>query len=59
MPKMQRRRSEDPLLIPLIRAIVGNDASEVANLLGSSPFLARQYLAAGATRQAATDFYFE
>jgi ankyrin repeat protein len=46
-------------LLPLVRAIVRDDAPEVAKLLESSPSLARERLAQGATRQAAKDFYFE
>jgi hypothetical protein len=42
-----------------MRAIVRGKTSEAAKLLGTSPFLARQCLAVGATRAAATDFYFE
>lgn len=43
----------------LVRAIVSNDVPEVAKLLAASPFLARERLAVGATRDAALDFYFE
>jgi ankyrin repeat protein len=43
----------------LVRAIVSNDAPEVAKLLAASPFLARERLAVGATRGTARDFYSE
>lgn len=43
----------------LVRAIVQDDAPEVAKLLGRSPLLARECLAVGATRETATDFYFD
>src|ERR1700688_1281490 len=59
MPKSTRRRSiESPLVLSLVRAIVRDDATEAAKLLGAYSFLARQCLAVGATRKAATDFYF-
>jgi hypothetical protein len=50
---------ENPLLIRLIQATVRDDAVESAKLLATSPFLACQCLVAGATRRAATDFYFK
>ena len=43
----------------LILAIVADDSSEAANLLESSPSLARQSLQVGATRQTAAEFFFE
>lgn len=43
----------------LVRAVVRDDASEVAKLLAVSPSLAREHLAVGATRAVAADFYFE
>lgn len=46
-------------MLSLVRAIVRDDAPEVAKLLGMSPFLARECLIVGATREAATDFSFE
>ena len=60
MPKSVSRKSlQSPLLLPLVRAIVQADAPQVAKLLGTSPFLAQQCLTVGATRDTATDFYFE
>jgi ankyrin repeat protein len=60
MPKSAIHKShETPAVISLIRAIVANDGLEVAKLLGVSPFLAPEPLTVGATRRAATDFYFE
>ena len=50
---------ECSLLLALVRAIIRDDAPEVAKLLGTSPALARQALAIGATRAVTTDFYFE
>jgi ankyrin repeat protein len=49
----------DPLLMRLIRAIIADDASEVAKLLESSPTLARQRLQIGASRHASREFFFE
>lgn len=46
-------------MLSLVRAIVRDDAPEAAKLLGMSSFLARECLAVGATRQAASDFYFK
>jgi ankyrin repeat protein len=46
-------------MLSLVRAIVREDAPAVAKLLATSPFLARQCLAVGATRQGANDFFFE
>jgi ankyrin repeat protein len=43
----------------LVRAVVRNDAPEVAKLLGISPLLAQGCLAVGATRKGAADFSFE
>ena len=47
------------LFVRLIRAIVAGDTREAAELLESSPSLARQCLSEGATRQAPTDFFFK
>jgi ankyrin repeat protein len=55
---MNHLRAEHPLLMPLMRAIVGADTSQVASLLASTPDLARQCLAVGATRQTANDYRF-
>ena len=46
-------------MLALVRAIVRDDTSEVARLLGTSPLLAQRSLAVGATRAGATDFFFE
>jgi hypothetical protein len=60
MVKTASQRSlESPRVLSLVRAIVRNDATEVAKLLGMPPFLPRECLAVGATRAAAADFYFE
>jgi ankyrin repeat protein len=50
---------ESPAVLSLVRAIVRADVTEVATLLRLSPLLARERLAVGATREAATDFYFD
>lgn len=42
----------------LIRAIVRRDEAQARELLVSSPGLAREAVTTGATRQAATDFFF-
>src|SRR5450631_311347 len=54
-----RQAPEDTLMLSLVRAIVRDDAAAVAKLLAASPLLARQSLAVGASRQKATDFFFE
>jgi ankyrin repeat protein len=46
-------------MLSLVRAIVRDDAGAVAKLLATSPLLARQGLAVGATRHGAIDFFFE
>jgi len=48
-----------PAVMALVRAIIINDRSEVAKLIGASPLLTRERLAVGATRGAVPDFYFE
>jgi ankyrin repeat protein len=45
-------------VVALIRAIVCDEAADVAKMLCASPFLAQQALAEGATRSRATDFFF-
>ncbi|HLY63807.1 MAG TPA: ankyrin repeat domain-containing protein [Terriglobia bacterium] len=50
---------DTPGVLSLVLAIVRDDSPEVAKLLGMSPILAREPLAVGATRQAATEFYFK
>jgi ankyrin repeat protein len=50
---------ENNQVLSLIRAIVRDDAPEVAKMLGASPFLARECLAVGATRQGPGGFFFE
>ena len=60
MPRSASRPSpESSLVWALVRAIVRDDAADVAKMLGASPFLAQQALADGATRSRATDFFFE
>jgi len=60
MPRSASRPSpESPLVLALVRAIVRGNAPEVAKLLGTSPSLAQQSLALGATREGAPDFFFE
>jgi ankyrin repeat protein len=60
MPKGGNHKSPDnPGMLFLIRAIVCDDASAVAKLIGKTPSLAQECLAVGATRQAATEFYFK
>lgn len=60
MPKSASHKPrERPGVLSLVQAIVRDDAQEVAKLLETSPSLARQCLAVGATRQAAIEFYFE
>lgn len=60
MPKNARHKSLENAELPaLVLAIVRDDAAEVARLLGRSPFLARECLDIGATRQGATDFFFK
>lgn len=60
MAKIMRDTSRETRAVQLlVLAIIHNDAPRVEDLLGTSPGLARECLAVGATRQAATDFYFE
>src|SRR5713101_2584978 len=59
MPKSASHKArESPGVLSLVRAIIRDDAPEAARLLGMSSLLARECLAVGATRQAASDFYF-
>jgi len=56
-----RKTLHEPLerdLLPLIRAIVGDDSSEVSKLLKTSPSLAQGCIAVGATRRQSVDFFF-
>ena len=46
-------------LVSLIQAIVRDNGADVSKLLETSPSLARQCLAIGATRTSAVDFFFE
>jgi ankyrin repeat protein len=55
---MSRSRTDDSLLMPLIRAIIAGNSAQVAELLAQSPGLARQSLGNGATRQNAKDHFF-
>jgi hypothetical protein len=62
MPRRQRIKhqpAESPELLRLIRAIISDDASEVANLLANLPSLAKQPLAVGTAREGAQGFYFQ
>ena len=60
MPKSaSREASGNGEVLGLMRAIVRGDGVEAARLLGTSPGLAREPLAAGATRAGAADFFFE
>src|SRR2546423_14210981 len=59
LESMRHKSPENSLLLSLIQSIVRDDAGEVSRLLRTSSSLARQCLSVGATRQAATDFYFE
>lgn len=60
MPKrIESPQAETSEVFSLMRAIVRNDASEVAMRLENSPALAREPLILGATREIATDFFFE
>jgi hypothetical protein len=60
MVKIASHKSpEHPGLRYLIHTIVRGDEPEVTKLLRTSPLLAREPLTAGATREAATDFYFK
>jgi ankyrin repeat protein len=45
--------------MPLLRAIVRNDAKEVARSIRTTPSLTRASLTAGATRQTAAEFFFD
>jgi ankyrin repeat protein len=54
-----QKAADDNSVLALIRAIIRDDAAEVAKLLRASPSLARQALALGASRDRATDFYFK
>src|SRR5438874_11130525 len=60
MPKRKNHKPHDTnSVVPLIRAIIHGDAAEVAKLLGSSPLLARECLAVGASRRGPTIFSLE
>jgi len=50
---------EDQPLIRLIRAILRDHRLEIANSLGRSPWLARESMRIGATRQTEAEFFFE
>jgi len=49
----------EPVLQTLIRAIASRDRSAASRLLAASPLLARQAIAVGATREAASGYFFE
>jgi hypothetical protein len=60
MPKSTSRESPgSSAVLSLMRSIIRGDEVEVARLLGASPLLARERLAAGGTRAGAADFFFE
>lgn len=46
-------------LLALIRSIAARDRKEVSRLLATAPELAARVLTVGASRQAASDYYFE
>lgn len=50
---------QSPVMMSFIRAIIRDDAAEVAKLLGANRSLASEPLGVGATRQAAAEFFFE
>ena len=56
MPKTALEQGE---LFPLMRAIIRGDAGEVAKRLEAYPLLATAHLVDGATREEASNFYFE
>src|SRR5258708_18228341 len=57
MPKRTNHKPHEDLgVVSLIRAIIHDDAPEVAKLLETSPLLARECLAVGASRQGPTIF---
>ena len=50
---------QEPVLQTLIRAIASRDRPAASRLLAASPLLARQAIAVGATREAASGYFFE
>ena len=50
---------QEAALQALLRVIVSRDRPAAARLLAASPLLARQAIAVGATREAASGYYFE
>ena len=50
---------QEPTLQKPLRAIVSRERSTASRLLTASPLLARQVIAAGATSEAASEYYFE
>jgi hypothetical protein len=50
---------QEPALQALVRAIASRDRPMTSRLLAESPLLARQAIAVGATREAASAYYFE
>ena len=50
---------QEPALQILLRAIVSRERSTASRLLAASPLLARQAIATGATREAASGHFFE
>lgn len=50
---------EDSSLLAVVEVVVRDDETKAVKLLRQSPALARQAIATGATRQGATDFFFD
>jgi ankyrin repeat protein len=59
MPDRSDDRANEDQLMRLIQAIVRDDKQGVTKLIAKQPVLARQSISIGATRQAATDFFFD
>ncbi|MBX9649737.1 MAG: ankyrin repeat domain-containing protein [Xanthobacteraceae bacterium] len=59
MPERSRPTSADHRFLDLVQAIVAGDAATAARLLDTSPILARERAADGATRCGAQAYFFE
>jgi hypothetical protein len=55
----RRGDAQEPALQTLLRVIASRDRSRALRLLAESPLLARQAIEVGATREAASPYYFE
>jgi ankyrin repeat protein len=55
----RRTELQQPVLQNLLRAIASRDGTTASRLLAESPLLARQTIAAGATREAASEHFFK